>query len=111
MYPGARSRALGQTQRTPHVGKLIKHYIYEQLPQGVLAELERLNPKNHKGKRPRKRHLHLTSTIGNVHLDRQINTVITLMKISHNRAEFEEFFDRAFPGPQMKLPLAVEIEG
>jgi hypothetical protein len=99
----------GQTQRTPHVGKLIKHYIYEQLPKGVLAELERLNPKNHKGNRPRKHHQYLTATTGNVHLDRQINTVITLMRISRNRAEFEEFFDRAFPGPQLKLPLVVEI--
>ena len=100
----------GQTQRTPHVGKLIKHYVYEQLPEGVLAELERLNPKNHKGNRPRKHHQHLTATTGNVHLDKQINTVITLMKISRNRAEFEEFFDRAFPPPQMKLPLVVEVE-
>ena len=32
------------------------------------------------------------------------------MKISRNRAEFEEFFERAFAPPQMKLPLVVEIE-
>jgi hypothetical protein len=51
------------------------------------------------------------SSTGNVHLDKQINTVITLMKISRNRAEFEEFFERAFPGPQLRLPLVVEIEG
>ncbi|MGH3305049.1 MAG: P63C domain-containing protein [Streptosporangiaceae bacterium] len=38
----------GQTQRTPQVGKIIKHYIYGQLPEGVLAELEQLNPKNQK---------------------------------------------------------------
>lgn len=100
----------GQTQRTPQVGKLIKHYVYGQLPEGVLDQLERLNPKNHKGNRPRKHHQHLTAATGNEHLDKQINTVITLMKISRNRAEFEEFFERAFPGPQLRLPLIIEIE-
>jgi hypothetical protein len=99
----------GQTRRTPHVGKLIKHYVYEQLPQGVLSELERLNPKNAKGNRPRKHHQHLTETTGNIHLDRQINTVITLMKISRNQPEFEDFFERAFPPPQPKLPLVIDV--
>lgn len=99
----------GTSQRTPHVGKLIKHYIYEQLPKGVLTELERLNPRNQKGNRPRKHHQHLTATTGNVHLDKQINTVITLMKISRDRREFEDFFERAFPPPQMRLPLVIEV--
>jgi hypothetical protein len=99
----------GQTQRNPGVGKLIKHYVYGQLPPGVLAELERVNPKNAKGNRPRKHHQHLTESTGNVHLDRQINSVITLMKISRNRAEFEDFFERAYPPPQEKLPLVIDI--
>lgn len=99
----------GQTKRNPGVGKLIKHYVYEQLPQGVLAELERLNPRNEKWNRPRKHHQYLTETTGNVHLDRQINAVITLMKISRNRAEFEDYFERAFPPPQQKLPLVIDV--
>jgi hypothetical protein len=99
----------GQTRRNPGVGKLIKHYIYGQLPQGVLAELERLNPRNEKWNRPRKHHQHLTESTGNVHLDRQINAVITLMKISRNRAEFDEYFERAFPPPQQKLPLEIDV--
>jgi hypothetical protein len=99
----------GTSRRTPHVGKLIKHYIYEQLPPGVLTELERLNPRNSKGNRPRKHHQHLTETTGNEHLDKQISTVITLMRIARNRYEFEEFFDRAFPPPQGKLPLVIDV--
>lgn len=98
----------GTSKRTPHVGKLIKHYIYEQLPSGVLEELERMNPKNANGHRPRKHHQHLTATTGNVHLDRQISTVTTLMKIARSRGEFEELFDRAFPPPQPRLPLVIE---
>jgi hypothetical protein len=99
----------GTSKRTPHVGKLIKHYIYEQLPAGVLAELERINPRNDKGHRPRKHHQHLTATTGNAHLDRQISTVTTLMRIARNRAEFEELFERAFPPPQERLPLVIDL--
>jgi P63C domain len=99
----------GQTQRNPGVGKMIKHYVYGQLPPGVLAELERVNPKNQKGQRPRKHHQHLTQTTGNEHLDKQITSVITLMKISRNRQEFEDFFERAFPPPEEKLPLVIDI--
>lgn len=100
----------GTSKRTPYVGKLIKHYIYEQLPHGVLAELERLNPTNEKGRRPRKHHLHLTDGTGNVHLDKQISTVTTLMRISRNLREFEELFERAFPPAQPKLPLVIDID-
>jgi hypothetical protein len=99
----------GQTQRNQGVGKLIKHYVYGQLPPGVLAELERVNPRNAKWNRPRKHHQHLTETTGNQHLDRQITSVITLMKISRNRAEFEDLFERAFPPPQQKLPLIIDV--
>ncbi|HEX4100053.1 MAG TPA: P63C domain-containing protein, partial [Pseudonocardiaceae bacterium] len=99
----------GTSKRTPHVGKLIKHYIYEQLPDGVLEELERMNPANDKGHRPRKHHQHLTDSTGNTHLDRQISTVTTLMRIARDRLEFEDLFDRAFPPPQAKLPLVIDV--
>jgi hypothetical protein len=101
----------GRSLRTPHVGKLIKHYVYEQLPQGVLAELERVNPRNANGNRPRKHHQHLTATTGNAHLDKQITTVIALMKAARNRHEFEELFERVFPPPQAKLPLMIDPYG
>ena len=100
----------GTSKRTPYVGKLIKHYIYEQLPNGVLAELERVNPTNEYGRRARKHHQHLTIDTGNAHLDRQISTVTTLMRIARNLAEFEELFERAFPPPQQRLPLVVELD-
>lgn len=98
----------GTSRRTPHVGKLIKHYIYEQLPKGVLDELERVNPKNDKGNRPRKHDQHLTASTGNAHLDKQITTVTVLMKIARNRREFDDLFERAFPPAQQKLPLEID---
>lgn len=99
----------GTSKRTPYVGKLIKHYIYEQLPSGVLEELERVNPRNDRGNRPRKHHQHLSASTGNAHLDRQISTVTTLMRIARDRHEFEELFDRAFPPAQQRLPLVIDV--
>lgn len=100
----------GTSKRTPYVGKLINHYVYEQLPPGVHDELKRLNPTNDSGRRARKHHQHLTEGTGNAHLDRQISTVTTLMRISDNQQQFEVLFERAFPPPQMKLPLVVDVE-
>jgi hypothetical protein len=97
-------------KRTPLVGKLIKHYIYGQLPNGVLEELERVNPRNENGNRVRRHHQHLTESTGNVHLDRQISGVIMLMRMAQDRKEFEALFDRAFPPAQPRLPLVVDVQ-
>jgi len=99
----------GTSKRSPYVGKLVNKYIYEQLPSGVLEELQRLNPTNSKGHRAHKHHQHLTTNTGNLQLDRQISTVATLMRIARNKLEFEELFDRAFPPIQERLPLVLTI--
>jgi len=100
----------GTSKRSPYIGKLINHYIYEQLPVGVLDELRRVNPLSESGQRRRKHHQHLTATTGNQHLDRQIATVTTLMRIASSEAEFESLFERAFPGLQPRLPLVVDVD-
>ncbi len=100
----------GSAKRTPYVGKLINKYIYEQLPPGVLDQLRELNPVTAKGYRRHKHHQYLTSDTGNKHLDRQISTVTTLLRISDDKEQFEELFERAFPPPQTRLPLRVPIE-
>jgi hypothetical protein len=101
----------GSAKRTPLVGKLINKYIYEQLPPGVLEELQRRNPVVANGRRRRKHHQHLTPSVGHPHLDRQISTVTTLMRISNSKEEFTDLFERAFPPPQMRLPLRIEVPG
>ena len=100
----------GTSKRTPQVGKLINKYIYDQLPPGVHDELRRRNPRTPKGYRLHKHHQLLTADTGNVHLDRQISTVMTLMRIASSKAEFEDLFERAYPPPQMRLPLVIEVE-
>lgn len=101
----------GTSKRTPYVGKLVNKYVYDQLPPGVLDELQRLNPRNERGNRShRHHHRFLTADTGHPQLDQQIATVTTLMRISADRQEFEILFERAFPPPQPRLPLIIELE-
>lgn len=101
----------GSAKRTPHVGKLINRYVYEQLPPGVLPELRRLNPVTARGYRRYKHFQFLTADTGNPHLDRQITAVTTIMRISDDRQEFERNFEKAFGKTvQERLPLIIEVE-
>jgi hypothetical protein len=99
----------GTSKRTPYVGKLVNHYIYEQLPPGILDELRRLNPRLDKGYRAHRHFQFLSADTGNVHLDRQISTVTTLMRIARNQQEFMDLFERAFPPAQARLPLIIDV--
>jgi hypothetical protein len=79
---------------------------------GVLDELRRVNPVTESGWRKRKHFQHLTADTGNEHLDRQITSVITLMRVSDTKEELEHNFAKAFgkspAGLQTRLPLDVE---
>lgn len=103
----------GNAKRTPFCGHLINKYVYGELPPGVLDELRRLNPITDRGYRKRKHFQYLTADTGNEHLDRQIMTVITLMRISENKEELERHFAKAFGKPvpmlQQRLPLVIDV--
>jgi hypothetical protein len=102
----------GTAKRPSYVGQLINKYIYEQLPPPVLPELKRLNPITDRGYRKHKHFQYLTADTGNVHLDRQITAVTTIMKVSDDRKDFEGNFNKAFGKPyQARLPLIVDTEG
>jgi P63C domain len=99
------------TRRTPLVGKLINRWIYEQLPPGVLSELQTRNPTiQDKSYRRYKHHQYLTSDTGHQHLDRQITKIITLMQLSASKAEFEDMFSRLYKAEALVQPtLALEV--
>jgi hypothetical protein len=104
----------GNAKRTPFIGHLINKYVYGELPPGVLDELRRLNPVTDHGYRRRKHFQYLTADTGNEHLDRQIMTVITLMRISDTKEELERHFAKAFgkalPAVQERLPLVIDVK-
>ena len=104
----------GNARRTPFVGQLINKHVYGELPTGVLDELRRLNPVTDHGYRKRKHFQYLTADTGNEHLDRQIMTVITLMRISDTKEELARHFAKAFgkplPAVQERLPLVIDVK-
>jgi P63C domain len=87
----------GETTQGPrYAGKLIRKYIYEQLPKGVLNELDRVNPHDEKWQRRHRHHQYLTSEIGIEHFKSQLAGVMTLMRASTSKQEFEKLFQRAY---------------
>jgi hypothetical protein len=90
------------------VGQFINRYVYEPLPPGVLTTLRELNPRTEKGYRKHKHFQFLTADTGNVHLDRQITATTMIMKVSDDKPDFADNFDKAFAKEyQPKLPLVV----
>jgi hypothetical protein len=88
----------GNTARNGYVGKLTRALIYDPLPPGVREELERKNPyvPSIKGRKHRHHQL-LTEHIGHPHLEKQITSVTTLLRISESWDEFLRYFAKAFP--------------
>ncbi|MCC4907319.1 P63C domain-containing protein [Microbacterium sp. cx-59] len=97
----------GKTKHPQYIGKFINEHIYKQLPEGVHAELERLNPRGASGHRSRKHHQHLTVDTGIEHLDKQIVTVVTLLQVSEDIDQFRSLFDRRFPAAPNRQVLRV----
>jgi len=89
-------------KRPKFAGYLTKKLIYDQLPEGVIEEIKKLNPKRTEGTETSKgtyvkhHHRFLTKEIGHPHLDKLIASVTTLMRISPNWRKFEEHFARAY---------------
>jgi len=86
-------------------GKIIKKIIFENLPPGVLEELERLNPPNDKWQRKSRMAQLLSSEIGHPHVEKLVAVNTALFKISDNRAAFWRAYQRNFPksGDQAEL--------
>lgn len=101
------------SKRTAYVGKLTNRLIYDTFPPGVADELRRRNPVDPVTKRRKKKHFQLlTDDPGDVHVDRQIASVTTLLRASPRGQWkfFEMLFNNAFPPAQGELFIAQEVE-
>lgn len=101
------------TKRTAYIGKLTNKLIYEKLPPGVLPQLRRKNPTDAATKRRKHKHFQfLTEDVGNVHLDKQISAITTLLRAtpSGNWRFFETLFNNAYPPPQGDLFAGLDVE-
>lgn len=85
-----------------YAGKLIRNLIYEKLPQPVLPALDSANPSNAKYQRKHRHHQFLTEKQGLDHFRSQVITVMTLLRISKNKADFNRHLEAYF-GSQMSF--------
>ena len=79
-------------------GKLTKWLVYDQLPPGVIEEIQKINPADEKWQRRNRNHQHLSQEIGQPHLEKQVAVVTNIMKVCDDKEEFMRKFERAFPG-------------
>jgi hypothetical protein len=100
------------TKRTAYIGQLTNKLIYQKLPPGVLLQLRRRNPVDLTTKRRKHKHFQLlTDDIGNVHLEKQIAAVTTLLRATPNGnwRFFETLFNHAFPPAQGELFAGLDV--
>jgi P63C domain len=96
----------GNISRPQVIGNLINKWIYEQLPDGILEDLQKKNPVNEAGNRNHRHHQHLTESVGLRHLEGQIAVVTSLLRVSDTKEDFERLFAKNFNKPyQNQLPL------
>lgn len=103
----------GIKKRPGVIGKWTKTLIYNELPNGVLEELEKNTPKNEKGKKKAHMHRLLTDDIGNPHLTAQINQIVTLFQLSDNMEHMWRQFEKLKlrQGGQQELPFNFDEKG
>ncbi|MGB2527183.1 P63C domain-containing protein [Flagellimonas sp. SN16] len=97
-------------QRPGVVGKWTNKYIYEQLPKGVLEELKKLTPKDSDGKRKHQYHRLLSEDTGHSHLDRQLASIITIMRLSKDWNDFDNKFNQLYGQQMLDFPEENEEE-
>jgi P63C domain len=103
----------GIKKRPGVIGKWTKTLIYNELPKGVLDELEKNTPKNEKGHKSAQMHRLLTDDIGNPHLKAQINQMVTLFQLSDDMKHMWQQFEKLKlrQSGQLELPFSFDDKG
>ncbi|WP_420573037.1 P63C domain-containing protein [Kordia sp.] len=103
----------GIKKRPGVIGTWTKKLVYEQLPKGVLEELEKNVPKSETGNKTARFHQLLTDDIGNPHLTAQINQIVTLFQLSDNMKHMWEQFEKLKhrQSGQLALPFNFDDKG
>lgn len=81
-----------------YAGKLIRQLIYERLPKPVLPALDEANPSNAKYQRKHRHHQFLTEQQGLDHFRTLVITVMTLLRVSKNKSQFNRHLSSYFGG-------------
>lgn len=103
----------GIKKRPGVIGTWTKKLIYEELPMGVLTELEKNVPKSTQGNKTARFHQFLTEDTGSPHLTAQINQIVTLFQLSDNMKHMWEQFNKlkARQNGQLEIPFDFDDKG
>ena len=91
-----------------YAGKLIRQLIFENLPHGVLEELDRLNPPNEKWQRKSRMGSLMTSEKGHPHVEKLVAVITTLFEVSDNKDEFWKNYRRKFKKGHEQLEMELK---
>jgi P63C domain len=97
----------GTVKKPQYFGILTNDIVYKRLAPGVLEELKRVTPRDEKGRTKHRYFQHLTSNLGYPKLREHLGSVVTLMKLSDDWADFQKKLERIHPriGDTMPLPF------
>lgn len=87
----------GSVKRPQYIGHLTNDLIYDRLAPGVRQELNRLVPRDEKGRLKNKLFQRLTEDVGHPKLREHLASVITLMRANDDWQPFKKMIDRALP--------------
>lgn len=94
------------TARPSFIGKIINDIVYERIAPLVYDELNKLNPKNESGNRPRKHHQFLTSEVGRPALKQHLAILHSFAVASdYNWGRFMSLLDKSHPKKYQQLAL------
>lgn len=94
--------------KPPVLGHITNDIVYDRLPEGVLTQLQELNPTDEETKRRKfKHHQFLSADVGQPDLRDHILQILPLMKVSKSWDGFKRLLEQAFPkkGEQGNLDL------
>ncbi len=86
-----------QQKRPVLVGKITNDVVYDRIAPLVRQELNRLTPRNEKGRLKHKLFQHLTADVGHPRLREHLDSVTSLMKAADSWEQFKMMLDRAKP--------------
>ena len=94
-------------QRPRYFGLLTNDIIYKRLAPGVLAELQRVTPRNDEGRPTAKFFQSLTSNVGYPKLKEHLGATVALMKVSKSWGGFMNLLNEHYPklGDTRMLPM------
>jgi hypothetical protein len=92
-------------KRPQYFGHLTNDIVYRRIAPGVLEELKRTIPKTPSGRHRHHLHRRMTPDLGHPRLREHMASVITVMKLSEDYADFKRKLDRIHPRYDETMPL------